>query len=54
MTTSESTVGLCPHCGESIPEENLIIHYERADGWTIVVAGCRWCDIVVEPKPIHQ
>ena len=40
--------GVCPHCGASIPDAQVLIEYETDDA-TAVYAECPDCTAVVHP-----
>lgn len=42
-------LGQCPECGTEIPTLGLLIKYESADGWPMVLAECPGCHRVVPP-----
>jgi hypothetical protein len=47
MNSDASVLGLCPECGERIPEAWLLIKYETTDGETRIWAECPACEAVV-------
>jgi len=50
MNTDESTLGLCPDCGETIPAVWLLVEYEKDNGEAGIWAECLVCDDVVAPE----
>lgn len=47
MTVNNTTLGLCPHCDNDIPTDELLIDYESKRGQRVVVARCPECVAVV-------
>lgn len=48
MHSTASHLGVCPHCGASIPDRQALIEYERDDD-RAVYAECPDCTAVVHP-----
>ena len=42
-------LGSCPHCGNAVPRDRLLIEYERGDKYA-VFAECPDCTEVVRPE----
>jgi hypothetical protein len=47
MTVNNTELGVCPHCDQDVPAEELLIDYESKRGKRIVVARCPECVTVV-------
>jgi hypothetical protein len=43
-------LGLCPGCGTEIPQTNLVVKYQPAEGWPRIFAECPECVAVVSPQ----
>jgi len=48
MHPTSDILGVCPHCGASIPAGQLLIEYETDDE-TAIYAECPDCTAVVHP-----
>lgn len=48
MHPPSNVLGVCPHCGASIPDEQVLIEY-KTNTETTVYAECPDCTAVVHP-----
>ncbi len=49
MATSSSTLGRCPDCRSPVPDDRVLIEYERGDH-PAAFAECPACGDVVRPE----
>ncbi len=47
---NDSSLGLCPECGNRILSANLLIRYETTAGARRIFAECRNCEVPVRPR----
>jgi hypothetical protein len=50
MSATQSSLGVCPHCGSTVLPSQILIEYRRGDGSVGIYAGCRSCDDVIRPE----
>ncbi|WP_216824777.1 DUF7837 family putative zinc-binding protein [Salinigranum rubrum] len=50
MTANAAPLGHCPECGRSVPQNWVLIEYERENGERGVFAECPSCEEVVRPE----
>jgi endogenous inhibitor of DNA gyrase (YacG/DUF329 family) len=48
MYPGSEILGVCPHCGASIPDEQVLIEYET-DTESAIYAECPECTAAVHP-----